>query len=75
MIEFLLGGFFALVIFFLGTIFGFFIGRGKLEEKVEEVVRRFRLPEKGGPVKAITPQEIRDEQEKEFRGRLKELIS
>jgi len=74
-LAFITGGIFTLIILSVGSIIGYMAGSNKLEEKVEQVKSKLKkTPPDSGGVKAITPEEIKKEQEKGFIGKMKSII-
>ena len=75
-INFVIGGLFTLIVFVAGTVLGSLITSKKLEEKAQEIKRKFTPPpQTSGSVKAITPEEIKKENQKGFVNKMQELIS
>lgn len=69
-------GLFVLVVFLVGATIGYLLGSKRLEATVKPVVEHIlRLPNPtSGPVKAITPQEIRVEQDRGFVDKMQEIV-
>jgi len=73
--AFIGGGIFTLAILIIGNVIGYIVGSKKLEEKVEDIKRRFIVPPKvSGAVKAIKPEEIKEEQQKDFISKMRGII-
>ena len=75
-IAFITGGVFTLFVFAGGSILGALISSKKLEEKAQEIKNKLTPPPpQSGSVKAITPEEIKKEEQKGFINKMEGLIS
>lgn len=70
-------GLYTLLVLACGYAAGYLTASGKFEEKTRELVRRIRRkqPQESGPVKPMTPEEYRLEEEQPERKRLEDLVN
>jgi NAD/NADP transhydrogenase alpha subunit len=78
MIEFAIGGIYTLIIIAISGFIGYLVGTKDLKKLVDEQVKRYTKSEvslQGGPVKAKTPSQIKNEREEPGEiARIRELL-
>lgn len=75
-LNFIIGGLYTLIVLSVGAILGHLMTSKKIDDKVREVKNRLTPPPPtSGSIKAITPEEIRNESKKGFIRKMEDLIS
>jgi hypothetical protein len=72
MLQFIIGGFYTLIILAIGVVLGYLFGAKKIEEKIQSITKS-KSPTNSGPIKSITPQEKRLESQQGIIERINEL--